>query len=159
MYYHLDQTLMNLDRGIKNSLPMSMKLFRAVQGSFLNRIFDQSPLSSRTVKVEEKGYSSTSLSYDSSFAKYFNHDVVFEIYVPMGTQGILISPFSSYFEEQEILLNSNDLYIFEVLPNYLDKKQNVKTVYKGLLLSKDKSCYIGIHNAKRLDDNPLKRRI
>lgn len=146
-YYHLDETLASLDKGLKTNLPESMELFRAVKSSFLEKGLKQGEDLTSLIgkRIEENGYSSTSPLYDTSFAKYDDYDVVFDIYAPKGTQGTQVTPFSSYgTAEQEVLLNSNDLFITDVIPNVTDKNGRTKTVCKSLMLSKDKSCYKGI---------------
>lgn len=144
---HLDETLSSLDQGLTTRLPESMKLTRAVKGEYLMSQLqpgeDLTSLIGR--RIEETGYSSTSPIYDTSFAKYDDYDVVYDIYAPKGTQGTSITPFSSYgTAEEEVLLNSNDLYITDVVPGVVDKNGRTKTVLKSLMLSKDKTCYRGI---------------
>lgn len=144
---HLDETLSSLDQGLTTRLPESMKLTRAVKGEYLMSQLqpgeDLTSLIGR--RIEEIGYSSTSPIYDTSFAKYDDYDVVYDIYAPKGTQGTSITPFSSYgTAEEEVLLNSNDLYITDVVPGVVDKNGRTKTVLKSVMLSKDKTCYKGI---------------
>lgn len=144
---HLDETLSSLDQGLTTRLPESMKLTRAVKGEYLMSQLqpgeDLTSLLGR--RIEETGYSSTSPIYDTSFAKYDDYDVVYDIYAPKGTQGTSITPFSSYgTAEEEVLLNSNDLYITDVVPGVVDKNGRTKTVLKSVMLSKDKTCYKGI---------------
>ena len=144
---HLDETLSSLDQGLTTRLPESMKLTRAVKGEYLMSQLqpgeDLTSLIGR--RIEETGYSSTSPIYDTSFAKYDDYDVVYDIYAPKGTQGASITPFSSYgTAEEEVLLNSNDLYITDVVPGVVDKNGRTKTVLKSVMLSKDKTCYKGI---------------
>lgn len=144
---HLDETLSSLDQGLTTRLPESMKLTRAVKGEYLMRQLqpDEDLTSLIGRRIEETGYSSTSPIYDTSFAKYDDYDVVYDIYAPKGTQGISITPFSSYgTAEEEVLLNSNDLYITDVIPGIIDKNGRTKTVLKSVMLSKDKTCYKGI---------------
>lgn len=155
-YHHLDETLASLDKGLSTSLPESMKLFRAVKESYLERGLQQGEDLSNLVgrRIDEMGYSSTSPLYDTSFAKYDDYDVVFDIYAPKGTRGISVTPFSSYgTAEQEVLLNSNDLYITDVIPGIVDKNGRTKTVCKSLMLSKDKSCYKGIGKKQEIDQH------
>ena len=144
---HLDETLSSLDQGLTTQLPESMKLTRAVKGEYLMSQLqpgeDLTSLIGR--RIEETGYSSTSPIYDTSFAKYDDYDVVYDIYAPKGTQGTSITPFSSYgTAEEEVLLNSNDLYITDVVPGVVDKNGRTKTILKSVMLSKDKTCYKGI---------------
>lgn len=144
---HLDETLSALDQGLTTKLPKSMKLTRAVKGEYLvSYLKPGEDLTSLIgTKIEETGYTSTSPIYDASFAKYDDYDVVYDIYVPKGTQGTSITPFSSYdAAEEEILLNANDLYIIDVIPNVIDKNGRIKTVLKSIILSKDRTCYKGI---------------
>lgn len=144
---HLDETLSSLDQGLTTKLPESMKLTRAVKSEYLMSQLQPGEDLTNLVgrRIEETGYSSTSPIYDTSFAKYDDYDVVYDIYAPKGTQGTSITPFSSYgTAEEEVLLNSNDLYITDVIPGIVDKNGRTKTVLKSVMLSKDKSCYKGI---------------
>lgn len=144
---HLDETLSSLDQGLTTKLPESMKLTRAVKSEYLMSQLQPGEDLTNLVgrRIEETGYSSTSPIYDTSFAKYDDYDVVYDIYAPKGTQGTSITPFSSYgTAEEEVLLNSNDLYITDVIPGVVDKNGRTKTVLKSVMLSKDKSCYKGI---------------
>lgn len=153
-YYHLDKTILNLDKCLQTRLPESMIVYRSVKKSFLEEQVKDSSIIG--LKIEDSGYSSTSPLYDTSFAKYDDYEVVFKIYVPKGTQGIQVTPFSSYGDaEEEILLNANDLYILDK-ENIIDKNGKKKIICKSLLLSKDKSCYKGIGN---IDYNELRNKI
>ncbi|MBE6150011.1 MAG: hypothetical protein E7170_04750 [Firmicutes bacterium] len=148
---HLDKTLLDLDQCLTTNLKESINLTRAIKSSFLtsNLKSGEDLTSLIGKKIEETGYSSTSPIYDSSFAKYDDFDVVYDIYAPIGTQGISITPFSVYDNtEEEILLNSNDMYIIDVIPNVVDKNGKTKTILKTIVLSKDKTCYKGIGNTQ-----------
>ena len=95
--------------------------------------------------MNNKGYTSTSPLYDSSFAKYDDYDTVMEIYAPKGTQGLYITQLSDYENtEQEVLLNPNDIYVVDAQKGVIDQNGRTKTVLKGLLLSKERECYKGI---------------
>lgn len=86
-------------------------------------------------------YTSTSPIYDSSFAKYDEYDIIIEIYAPKWTQGLYMTQLSDYdTAEQEVLLNSNDIYIINQ-NNVIDKNGKPKTILEGLLLSKNRECY------------------
>lgn len=131
---HIDSTLSSLDEGLsKTQLPTSMKLYRAVK---CRPNLNLSQLSNN------QGYTSTSPLYDKSFAKYDDYDVVMELYVPKGTQGIYITPFSDYdTTEQEVLLNANDIIYTGIEHGIVDQNGRIKDIIKGIVLSKDKSCY------------------
>lgn len=144
---HINETLSSLDQGLTASLPESIKLTRAIKSEYLISKLQQGKDLTSLIgsKIEETGYSSTSPIYDTSFAKYDDYDVIYDIYAPIGTQGTSIKAFSNYdTAEEEILLNSNDLYIIDVIPNVIDKNGKIKTIVKSLILSKDKTCYKGI---------------
>lgn len=157
MYYHLDEIISSLDQGLKHSLNNSIKLYRAVKKEYLmDQLSLDDDLSSLIGKcIEEKGYSSTSLTYDQSFAKYDDYDVVFDIFVPKGTQGFSITSFSNYgSEEEEFLMNANDLLIIDVNENYVDKNGNHKILIKALMISKDIQVYNNL-SAQHNNDNSL----
>ncbi len=143
-YYHIEETILNLDQGLKSWLPKSMILYRAIKPDFVANMLkeDNNYLNLIGQQIEEIGYTSTSPIYASSFAKYKDYSLVLEIFAPQGTEGILISPFSSYGDaEQEVLLNANDLFIFDVVPNVIDANGQTKIICKCLALSKEKIGY------------------
>lgn len=137
-YYHIDETIEQLDDGLsKAQLPCSMKLYRAVK---VKEGIDPSDWVGQG--KENKGYTSTSPLYDASFAKYDEYETVMELYVPKGTRGIYVVPFSDYDNvEQEVLLNPNDVYFTEIQKNVTDKNGKDKTILKAIALSKEKECY------------------
>ena len=138
---HIDTTLANLDEGLsKSRLPQSMKLYRAIKTNG-----EINPKDYIGKSMNNKGYTSTSPLYDSSFAKYDDYDTVMEIYAPKGTQGSYITQLSDYENtEQEVLLNPNDIYVVDAQKGVIDQNGRTKTVLKGLLLSKERECYKGI---------------
>ncbi len=155
-YYHLDETLASLDGKLQTNLTESMEVFRAVKSSFLEKGLEPGENLTSFIgrRIAEPGYSSTSPLYDASFAKYDDYDVVFDIYAPKGTEGVQVTPFSSYgTTEQEVLFNSNDLYVTDVTPGVVDKNGRTKVVFKTLMLSKNKSCYKGIGKQQDLQED------
>lgn len=138
---HIDSTLESLDDGLsKARLPQSMKLYRAIRTNG-----DINPEGYVGKSMSNKGYTSTSPLYESSFAKYDDYDTVMEIYAPKGTQGSYITQLSDYDSaEQEVLLNPNDIYVVNAQSGVIDQNGRTKTVLKGLLLSKERECYKGI---------------
>lgn len=147
---HIDTTLANLDEGLsKSRLPQSMKLFRAIK---TNGEINSKDYIGKS--MNNKGYTSTSPLYDSSFAKYDDYDTVMEIYAPKGTQGSYITQLSDYEKtEQEVLLNPNDIYVVDVKKGVIDQNGKTKTVLKGLLLSKERECYKGIDKQQETEKN------
>ncbi len=145
---HIDETIASLEEGLgSTNMPKSMKLYRAVKSSFLEKgLKPGEDLSSLVGKsISNKGQTSTSPLYDSSFASLDEYDCVFEIYTPKGTRGSYIAELSAYDKtEQEVLLNPNDLYITGVQAGVVDKNGRTKNVLKALCLSKDRECYKGI---------------
>lgn len=141
---HIDGTLASLDDGLsKSRLPQSMKLYRAIKTNGKINTEDYIGKS-----MNNKGYTSTSLLYNSSFAKFDDYDTVMEIYAPKGTQGLYMTLLSDYDNtEQEILLNPNNIYVMDVQKGVVDPNGKTKTILKGLLLSKERECY------KCLDEN------
>lgn len=142
---HIDETIAELEGGLsKTHLVKPMKLYRAVKSSYLEKGLkkgeDLRCLLGKT--ISNKGQTSTSPLYDSSFASLDDYDTVFEIYVPQGTRGAYIAELSAYDKtEQEVLLNPNDLYITGVQTGITDKNGRTKNVLQALCLSKDRECY------------------
>lgn len=135
---HIDSTLSNLDEGLsKARLSKSIKLYRAIKTD--GNINLESYIGK---SISNKGYTSTSPLYQSSFAKYDDYDTVMEIYAPKGTQGTYITQLSDYDSaEQEVLLNPNDIYVIDARKGVVDQNGKTKTVLKGILLSKERECY------------------
>lgn len=144
---HIDETISALEDGIGSTyLSKSMKLYRAVKSSYLEkRLGEGADFRSLVGKsISNKGQTSTSPLYDSSFASLDGYDTVFEIYVPKGSRGAYIAELSAYDKtEQEVLLNPNDLYITGVQMGVIDKNGRTKNVIQALCLSKDRECYKG----------------
>lgn len=149
---HIDETIHSLEEGLgKTSLPKSMKLYRAVKSKNLNKglqpDIDLASLVGKT--VSNKGQMSTSPLYDSSFAKYDDYDIVFEIYAPQCSRGLYITELSAYDKaEQEVLLNPNDLYITNVNRDIVDKNGKRKTIIQAIAISKDRECYKEIEHSR-----------
>lgn len=138
---HIDSTLASLEDGLsKSRLPQSMKLYRAIKTNGKMNLENYIGKS-----MNNRGYTSTSPLYNSSFAKYDDYDTVMEIYAPKGTQGSYMTQLSDYDNaEQEVLLNPNDIYVIDAQKGVIDQNGRSKTVLKGLLLSKERECYRGI---------------
>ena len=141
---------------LKNQIAQNTIVHRGVTMPFLNKLLpsDDDKVDFNSLigkKIEEKGFTSTSLIYNSSFAGSLNENdypVYLQIYVPKGSEGMNISPFSKYSYEHEFLCNANDLHIFDVDKNYIDENGNNKILLKCLLLSKDKECYKDIAQSR-----------
>lgn len=149
---HIDETIASLDEGLGSThLDKSMKLYRAVKSSYLEKgLKEGEDLSSLVGKsISNKGQTSTSPLYDSSFASLDEYDTVFEIYAPKGSRGSYIAELSAYDKtEQEVLLNPNDLYITDVQTGVVDKNGRTKNVLQALCLSKDRECYKEVEQQK-----------
>lgn len=131
---HIDETIAALEDGLGSThLSTSMKLYRAVKSSYLEKGLEEGEdLSSLVGKsISNKGQTSTSPLYDFSFASLDDYDTVFEIYTPKGSRGAYIAELSAYDKiEQEVLLNPNDLYIIGVQIGVTDKNGKKKMFYK-----------------------------
>ena len=147
---HIAYTISNLDDALsKTRLPQSVKLYRAIKTNG-----QKNPNDYIGKAMSNEGYTSTSPIYKSSFAKYNDFDTVIEIFAPKGTKGLSITRLSDYdTAEQEVLLNANDIYVFDAKSNVIDQLGNSKTVLKGLLLSKERECYKGIDKEVNKDKN------
>ena len=145
---HIDSTLASLDDGLsKSRLPQSMKLYRAIKTN--GKINPEDYIGK---SMNNKGYTSTSPLYNSSFAKYDDYDTVLEIYAPKGTQGLYMTLLSDYDNaEQEVLLSPNDMYVIDAQKGVVDENEKTKTVLKGLLLSKERECYKCVDKKQEFD--------
>ncbi len=155
---HIDETIAALEDGLGSThLSKSMKLYRAVKSSYLEKgLGEGEDLSSLVGKsISNKGQTSTSPLYDSSFASLDDYDTVFEIYTPKGSRGAYIAELSAYDKtEQEVLLNPNDLYITGVQMGVANKNGKTKNVLQALCLSKDRECYKGIEQHQEQPKSP-----
>ena len=153
--HHIDETIAALDEGLGNThLSKPMKLYRAVKSSYLEQgLKDGEDLTSLVGKsISNKGQTSTSPLYDSSFASLDEYDTVFEIYAPQGSRGSYIAELSAYDKtEQEVLLNPNDLYITDVQTGVVDNNGRTKNVLQALCLSKDRECYREVEQQRNND--------
>lgn len=156
---HIDETIAALEDGLgSTSLSKSMKLYRAVKSSYLEkRLGEGENLSCLVGKsISNKGQTSTSPLYDSSFASLDDYDTVFEIYIPKGSRGAYIAELSAYDKtEQEVLLNPNDLYIIGVQMGLTDKNGRTKNFIQALCLSKDRESYKGIEQHQELSKSEI----
>ena len=108
-----------------------MKLYRAVKSSYLEKgLKEGEDLSSLVGKsISNKGQTSTSPLYDSSFASLDEYDTVFEIYAPKGSRGSYIAELSAYDKtEQEVLLNPT-IYILQMFKLVLLTKMGEQKMY------------------------------
>lgn len=157
---HIDKTVASLEDGLGSThLSKSMKLYRAVKSSYLEKgLGEGEDLSSLVGKsISNKGQTSTSPLYDSSFASLDDYDTVFEIYAPKGSRGSYIAELSAYDKtEQEVLLNPNDLYITGVQMGVTDKNGKTKNVLQALCLSKDRECYKEIMHQQDQSQDSIK---
>lgn len=146
---HIDETIVALKENLgKMNMPKSMKLYRALDSPSLEKYLregeDLSSLVGKNIGNNQMT-TSTSLLYDTSFARQDGKDAVIEIYAPKGSIGAYIAGLSGYDKaEQEVLLNPNDLYITGVQTGVVDKNGKTKNVLQALCLSKDRECYKGI---------------
>lgn len=101
---HIDKTVASLEDGLGSThLSKSMKLYRAVKSSYLEKgLGEGEDLSSLVGKsISNKGQTSTSPLYDSSFASLDDYDTVFEIYAPKGSRGSYIAELSAYDKTEQ----------------------------------------------------------
>lgn len=141
----LQNNITDLDKSLKNQIPYNMVVYRAINPSYLDlsKSIIKNPETLLGQKINQNGYTSTSLRYENSFAKYSQYPLVLKIFVPKGTQGLDISRLSSMPNEEEVLLNSCDLFIFNVSSFVDDKnsKYEGKIYANAVAISKDRKCY------------------
>ena len=141
----LDKISLTIKKTLKNQIAKNTVLHRGVKQSFLRKILkDESDINALVgKKIEEKGFTSTSLFYNMSFSGRYKYGfpIYMKIYVPKGSEGMDITPYSKYQNEYEFLCNANDLYIFDVEKDYIDERGNKRIMLKCFLLSKDRECY------------------
>ncbi len=149
--YHVDYTIAKLDEILNNTtLQEPMVLYRAVNSSYLKQYLNSGESLTELVgkTISETGYLSTSPLYDKSLSGQSKLDLVYEIYTPDGTKGVDVTPFSGYEgAEIEYLLAPTNLYVFEVIPNVVDKKGNTKTICR---CTTDKSLMEAMINSKQV---------
>ena len=136
---------------LKTHIAHNTVLHRGVEGKFLTDMLkpDQTIKDLVGAKINEEGFMSTSLLYKSSFAGAYGEEaypIYMQIYMPKGSEGMNITPFSKFSNEYEFLCNENDLFIFDVDTDFVDENKNHKTLLKCFLLSKDREVYKNIGN-------------
>ena len=152
-FYNQQLAIRKIDNALKNTICFNTVVYRGVPKYFVENILDGDDNYYELIgqKIEEKGYLSTSLTFLSSFAKDISN-CCFKIYVPKGSEGLDITPFSVNRQEYELLLNSCDLYILDYYNDtsgiYDGTKTRIsnKPTFVALLLSKNRECYKDIAN-------------
>lgn len=148
MFYKYRDDVRKIDKALQNSIPYNTIVYRGVLTfGDINTIGCSSEYKDLVgARYEEKGYLSTSLTFLSSFAKSFS-EVCLKIFVPKGSEGMDIIPFSKNRQECEILLNSCDLYVLDYYSNktgiFDGEKTDIleKPTLVLFLLSKNRECY------------------
>ena len=156
-YYNALHAIKKLDVALKNQIPYNIVVYRGIKkedlANLLNKhkYFFENKNSSSIVgeKISDDGYTSTSLRYDVCFANRAFKTLCLRILVPKGTQGVDISNFSSYGFEEEVLFNSNDLFLIDYKYN-TDLNQHFFTAF---MLSKDRECYKNIAPKLNLEND------
>ena len=159
--YQEDRDLIKkIDRALEKPIQHNSILYRGVDEEFAFENYGEPrERFSLGERFEERGFLSTSLTYNASFAPH-KDNVVLRLIVPTGTQGLNIVPFSDSRNECEVLLNSCDLYLVDKeqlresqiiaeetgVPPKMSGLSPRKIVYTFLVLSKDRSCYKDLAN-------------
>lgn len=154
-YCNSFSVIKHLDKTLKSQIPYNIVVYRGIEKrEFSNLLYlndgffdKEDPSSLVGNKISDNGYTSTSLRYDMCFASKSYRNLILKILVPKGSQGMDISNFSSYESEEEILFNSNDIYLIDY--DYVDDVN--QHCFTALLLSKDRSCYKDIGNNINID--------
>lgn len=157
-FYHLNETIKELEGALKSNLEDSIKVYYAMKGDDIRRqLGNINNLKGK--KIRENNFMSTSLSYDSSEAQYDDYDVVLEMYVPKGTYGRSVTEFLDYENsEDEVLLSESDLYVLDIQSDVNDKNGRNKTILKVLTLSRNKKVYKYIDGNENQYSNQLPKK-
>lgn len=138
-----------MDSVLKNQLPTNTILYRGISKEYLQRYFDTKDFSTLVGKtLVDEGYSSTSLLFNSCYGYYSNTHVTLKLYTPKGTEGLDVTNFSNFDTENEILLNSNEVYIMD----YKEYSPGC-IMLTGLVLSKNIECYKDIGKGPEKSNN------
>lgn len=153
-YIFTQENIKQLEQAMKSQLPYNMILYRGERCSYIEqKLFFQNDFKFNRILREEKGYTSASLSYQTSFAKHQEYIIAYRLIVPKGTQGLSISKISSFPKEYEVLLNANDLFFIDVDKDFVDEFGLKKIYITALVLSKDRSCYKDLGSRKENNKN------
>lgn len=90
----------------KASLPQDMTVYRGTSKSILGDLKGLSADDLIGEEIIEKGYMSTSTSYDVASKQFGTKDVIMTIKAPKDAKGMDIAPTSIFAEESEILFQS-----------------------------------------------------
>lgn len=120
----IDNIVSEIDDSMsKSTLNESVTLYRAVK---IPETTDETVLDK--LSLDNPGYTSTSPTYDTSFAKYPDYNVVLEMQISAGTHGIDLTPFSDYDSaESEVLIGPNKLDV-STIQSTMDHNGNEKII-------------------------------
>lgn len=103
--FHIEETISTLKNVLLSSeIQENLVVFRGLKGDAGNP--------EKFMKNHKiKGIVSSSMYYESSFAKYPEYKTVIKLIVPKGTKGIVLAPFSDYEQENEVLLYTDVTFL------------------------------------------------
>lgn len=103
--FHIEETISTLKNVLLSSeIQENLVVFRGLKGDAGNP--------EKFMKNHKiKGIISSSMDYESSFAKYPEYKTVIKLIVPKGTKGIVLTPFSDYEQENEVLLYADVTFL------------------------------------------------
>ena len=154
LLYNIEDTIDSLNECIKHELPNSVVLYKSFKTSSLKVLIDKLSKTEKVVLFKGKSFTSTSTLYDDPLVNADGNDVILKIYVPKGTKGILVSPFSNTNSSiEEVLLDEYEFYASEINTKFIDKNNKQKLLIKGLLISKDKSGYKDLEQEQIITEN------
>ena len=122
--YRIDGIISEIDDVMsKSTIEDSMTLYRAIK---IPDVTDETVMDK--LNTNSVGYTSTSPTYETSFAKYEDYNVVIEMQIQKGTHGIDLAPFSDYDSvESEILIGPNKLEV-STIQSTIDHNGNEKII-------------------------------
>ena len=134
-----------LQKTLKTQLATNTIFFRSVQKKFLDDLIQKAGGVDKLIgcKIEDNGFTSTSILEDNDFSNITNLPVHIQIFAPKGSEGMEINPLSSFPNEYEFLFNANDLIIFDIDKDSLREE---KIFLKAFLVSKNRECYNFLSN-------------
>lgn len=144
-YNNIDCLIYNLDIVTKRKIGDSVLLYKYMDESeFVNKYGQLDNLINK--KVSLSGYTKASTMFSNSVDK----EMIFELYTPEKTEGLLLSPFMDLHDDTllkgDFLLNLSNMYIFDSKKIVISNVE--KTLVKGLVLSNNVSVYNEITDDK-----------
>ena len=145
---NIEKTVENLKSCLNHPIGHELTVYRAVDEKWMKEKLGIEDLSEAVGReLPKDSFMSTSLGYGTSFAKYDEYNVVFEIKVPKEAKGFYGTSVSTYgSDEDELLLKDARVVLGKVNPNFIDEKGKQKILIEAEVIPNE------LENKKEKDE-------